>query len=68
MTVYNNDNNILIWNLNNLKCILNIKDINIINRRGVLFSASFLNDNDNIFMQVIEATSLFIITLIVNLL
>ena len=41
------DNNIKLWNMNNLKCLLSIKNIN---KRGDLYSACFLNDNNQIFI------------------
>ena len=40
-----NDNNIKIWNINNLECLLNLTNIY---KTGYLYSACFLNDNNNI--------------------
>ena len=37
------DNNIKLWDINNLECILNLKNIN---ENGFLFSSCFLNDNN----------------------
>ena len=37
------DNNIKLWKIINLECLLNLKKIN---KRGELFSACFLNDNN----------------------
>ena len=41
------ENNIKLWNVNNYECLLNIKNIN---GKGRLFSACFLNDNNQIFI------------------
>ena len=38
------DNNIRLWELNNWECILNIPHVN---KDGILYSSTFLNDNDN---------------------
>ena len=38
------DNNIKLWNINNLECLLNLKDIY---EYGFLYSACFLKDNGN---------------------
>ena len=43
------DNNLKLWNINNLKCILNL--INVY-QNGFLYSACFLNDNNNIYILV----------------
>jgi WD40 repeat protein len=43
MSVSNNDNNIILWNINNWECLLNFK--NIIKNRD-LYSACFFNDNN----------------------
>ena len=43
MSVSNNDNNIILWNVNNWECLLNFK--NIIKNRD-LYSACFFNDNN----------------------
>ncbi len=40
-------NNIKIWNLNYLECIVNIQNIYI---GGIMFSSCFLNDNENIYI------------------
>ena len=42
-----NDNNIKIWNINNLECLLNLTNIY---KTGYLYSACFLNDNNNIYI------------------
>ena len=47
MSVSCEDNNIFIWDLNKLGCILNILNIN---NGGILYSACFLNDNNNIYI------------------
>ena len=39
------DNNIKLWNINYYECLINIKNIN---KSGYLFSACFLNDNNQI--------------------
>ena len=44
MSISAEDNNIRIWNLKNLECILNLENIN---KKGFIFSACFLNDNNN---------------------
>ena len=41
------DNNIKLWNVNNLECLYNFENIN---RIGYLYSACFINDNNNIFI------------------
>ena len=41
------DNNIRIWNIENWKCIQNIENIN---ENGLLYSACFLNDNNNLYI------------------
>ena len=41
------DNNIKLWNINNLECLLNIEHAN---EDGGLLSACFLNDNNNIYI------------------
>ena len=41
------DNNIKLWNINTLECLLNLKNIN---ENGFLFSACFLNDNNKNFI------------------
>ena len=38
-----NDNNIKLWNIKNWNCLLNIKNVN---KSGYLYSACFLNDNN----------------------
>ena len=38
------NNNLKLWNIKNWECLLNIKNIN---KNGFLFSACFLNDNNN---------------------
>ena len=47
MSVSSDNNNIIIWDVCCLKCILNIIKVK---DSGVLFSACFLNDKDNIFI------------------
>ena len=47
MTISSKDNNNKIWNTNNLECILNLDNIN---NNGILFSACFLNKNNEIFI------------------
>ena len=37
------DNNIKLWNIHNYECLINIKDIN---KKGYLYSACLLNDNN----------------------
>ena len=44
MSLSEDDNNLKIWNINNLECLLNIKKVN---ENGWLSSAYFLNDNNN---------------------
>ena len=41
------DNNIKLWNINNMECLLNIKNIN---KEGALFSACFLYDNNGYYI------------------
>ena len=41
------DNNIKLWNINNLECLINIRNIN---RYGFLYSACFLQENDQIYI------------------
>ena len=47
MSISCEDNNIFVWDLSNLSCLLNIVKVN---KGGVLFSACFLNDNDNYYI------------------
>lgn len=47
MSISSEDNNIIIWDIKNLNCILNIVNIN---KGGVLHSACFLNDKDNYYI------------------
>ena len=47
MSISCEDNSIIIWNLNNLECL--VKIINI-NKSGILYSACFLNDNENYYI------------------
>ena len=42
MSISNEDNNIKLWNIKNMTCILNLKDVN---KNGFLYSACFLNYN-----------------------
>ena len=42
MSISNEDNNIKLWNITNMVCILNLKDVN---NNGLLYSACFLNYN-----------------------
>ena len=37
------ENNIKLWNINNFECLLNLQNIN---KGGCLYSACFLNDNN----------------------
>jgi WD40 repeat protein len=41
------DNNIKLWNINNLECLINIRKIN---NYGFLYSACFLQENDQIYI------------------
>ena len=41
------ENEVKVWNFNNLECLINIKKIN---EFGRLYSVCFLNDNENIFI------------------
>ena len=41
------DNNIKVWNVNNLECLINIEKVN---EFGCLLSACFLNDNNQIYI------------------
>ena len=41
------DNNIKLWNINNLECLLNIKNVN---EDGFLYSACILNNNNEIYI------------------
>ena len=47
MTISNEENNIKLWNIGNMICLLNLKDVNKI---GFLYSACFLNYNNEIFI------------------
>ena len=47
MSVSSMDNNLKIWNIYNWDCILEIKNVN---RIGVLYSASFLLENNDIYI------------------
>ena len=47
MSISSEDNNIIIWDIKNLNCILNIVNIN---KGGVLHSACFLSDKDNYYI------------------
>ena len=47
------DNNLKLWNINNLECLINIRNIN---NYGFLYSACFLQENDQIYI----ATSNFV--------
>ena len=47
MSVSALDNNLKIWNIYNWDCILELKNVN---RTGVLYSSSFLYENDNIYI------------------
>ena len=44
MTISYKDNNVKLWDINNWEQLLNIKNAN---NRGILFSGSFLNENNN---------------------
>ena len=52
MTISSNDNNIKIWNFNNLECIVDIKKIN---EFGFLYSAYFLHDRDDNKIYIISS-------------
>ena len=43
------DNNLKVWNINNFECLLELKKINKI---GFLYSACFLNDNNNNYIII----------------
>ena len=47
MSISCEDNNLILWDLNKLECILNIITIN---KGGVMHSACFLNDNENYYI------------------
>ena len=47
MSISCEDNNLIIWNLKNLECLVNIININ---KGGVLHSACFLNDNESYYI------------------
>ena len=47
MSISAKDNNIKIWNINNLEFLINIKNIN---KKGYLNSACFLKDNNEIYI------------------
>ena len=47
MSVSALDNNLKIWNIYNWDCILELKNVN---RTGVLYSSSFLYENENIYI------------------
>ena len=49
MTVSADDNNIKLWDLNNFRIILDIKNVN---KKGNLLSACFLNHNNNKYIVV----------------
>jgi len=48
MSISAEDNNIKVWNINNFECVADIKNIYI--DENLLYSACFLNDNNNIFI------------------
>ena len=47
ISICRDDNNIKLWNVNNLECLLNLINVN---DEGSLNSACFLNDNDQIYI------------------
>ena len=47
LSISANDNNIKIWNFDNFNCLVNLKNIN---ETGKLYSACFLNDNNQILI------------------
>ena len=47
LSLSSTDNNIKLWNINNLDCLLDLKNIN---QNGYLRSACFLNDNNQLFI------------------
>ena len=48
MSISAEDNNIKVWNINNFECIADIQNINL--DENLLYSACFLNDNNNVFV------------------
>ena len=47
ISITQNDNNIKLWNINNFECLYNFKNIN---NEGLLISACFLNELNNIYI------------------
>jgi len=47
MSISDNDNNLKLWNANNWECILNIPHVN---NKGKLYSACFLNKNNEYYI------------------
>ena len=50
------DNNLKLWNINNLECLLNLKNIY---NKGILSSACLLNNNNNIYIISSNINSVF---------
>ena len=53
MSVSAIDNNLKLWNIKNWECILNLENVN---KKGCLYSACFLNNNDELFIVTSNAT------------
>ena len=47
LSISANDNNLKVWNIFNFECLLNLKNVN---NYGRLYSACFLNNNNQIFI------------------
>ena len=47
LSISSKNNNIKIWNINNFECILDLKNIN---KKGLLFSSCFFNDNNKLYL------------------
>jgi len=52
LSISSNDNNLKVWNVNNWECIINIPNAN---KDGYLYSACFLNNNDEILILTSNA-------------
>ena len=48
LSISSKSNNIKIWNINNFECILDLKNVN---QNGLLFSACFFIENNQIFLM-----------------
>ena len=53
LSISADDNNIKVWNVLNFDCLLNMKEIN---KKGCLYSACFLNFNDQIYIITSNST------------